>query len=254
MANAAYSHDREDEARSAMLRQWGINPRAPSADVIPIRKPLGLGIVPGDDAPSEHDASSYDDGLQHGPVMDLTGFDRAALDAAASVELVYISLNAAGSMLDTATRKLKERCAGLETEIARLTAKVAEAQAKVGELSFVSERLRIEIKARKACRARWAAMAMTAGRASAAREEPKAEQGREGPRPVSWDIDAAAFAVTPLMSDGRRGPTLHLRALFEEFDAQINDADAAEEHDAAASSRAALEREVALARQGAPPR
>lgn len=254
MANAAYSHDREDEARSAMLRQWGINPRAPSADVIPIRKPLGLGIVPGDDAPSEHDASSYDDGLQHGPVMDLTGFDRAALDAAASVELVYISLNAAGSMLDTATRKLKERCAGLETEIARLTAKVAEAQAKVGELSFVSERLRIENKGPQGLPG---PMGRDGHDGRPGERGPKGADGRPGapgPRPVSWDIDAEQFAVTPLMSDGRRGPTLHLRALFEEFNAQINDADAAEEHDAAASSRAALEREVALARQGAPPR
>ena len=32
-----------------------------------------------------------------------------------------------------------------------------------------------------------------------------------------WKIDRARYLATPLMSDGREGPPLKLRALFEQF-------------------------------------
>jgi hypothetical protein len=48
----------------------------------------------------------------------------------------------------------------------------------------------------------------------------KGERGAKGdPGAVlaNWQIDGEAYIVTPLMSDGRKGPALNLRKLFEQF-------------------------------------
>jgi hypothetical protein len=34
---------------------------------------------------------------------------------------------------------------------------------------------------------------------------------------VRWDLDRAAYTVTPVMSDGTSSPPLNLRGLFEQF-------------------------------------
>lgn len=34
---------------------------------------------------------------------------------------------------------------------------------------------------------------------------------------TSWHIDSKTYVITPLLSDGRRGPSLNLRALFQQF-------------------------------------
>ncbi len=41
--------------------------------------------------------------------------------------------------------------------------------------------------------------------------------GPAGPTIQSWQIDFGRYQATPLMSDGSEGPTLELRALFEQF-------------------------------------
>jgi hypothetical protein len=40
--------------------------------------------------------------------------------------------------------------------------------------------------------------------------------GRDAPTIKSWKVDRQHFLVIPVMSDGREGPTLELRALFED--------------------------------------
>ena len=40
--------------------------------------------------------------------------------------------------------------------------------------------------------------------------------GRDAPRIVSWKVDRQHYLVIPVMSDGREGPALELRALFEQ--------------------------------------
>src|SRR5262245_15747131 len=51
----------------------------------------------------------------------------------------------------------------------------------------------------------------------------RGERGERGPTGLSgvticdWKIDRARYVATPLMSDGREGPPLELRGLFEQF-------------------------------------
>ena len=119
MADAArrLSPDEIEERRAFLQRLKTDFPKR-DASVVSLdtkRRPLGLAPAPVEDEPQECGDEPLDRGaLMHGPVIDLADHDRAFLDSAAPVELVYISLNAAGDMLDNVTRKLKERCAGLE--------------------------------------------------------------------------------------------------------------------------------------------
>ena len=52
---------------------------------------------------------------------------------------------------------------------------------------------------------------------------PKGERGERGPTGLSgatirdWKVDRARYVATPVMSDGREGPPLELRGLFEQF-------------------------------------
>src|SRR5262245_61230616 len=55
-----------------------------------------------------------------------------------------------------------------------------------------------------------------------AREErgergPKVDPGLSGVTICDWKIDRAPYVATPVMSDGREGPPLELRGLFEQF-------------------------------------
>jgi hypothetical protein len=64
--------------------------------------------------------------------------------------------------------------------------------------------------------------------ASAGRSGGRGERGEQGPRgpqgpkgdPVSitgWEIDAASYTATPILSGGQKGPPLQLRDLFKQF-------------------------------------
>jgi hypothetical protein len=46
---------------------------------------------------------------------------------------------------------------------------------------------------------------------------PQGDPGLSGATIRDWKIDPARYVATPLMSDGREGPPLELRALFEQF-------------------------------------
>jgi hypothetical protein len=67
----------------------------------------------------------------------------------------------------------------------------------------------------------------SAGRAG--KPGPKGERGERGlPGQAgltirSWQIDSEGYKATPLMSDGREGPTLELRPLFAQYDAEVRD-------------------------------
>src|SRR5262245_30350557 len=41
--------------------------------------------------------------------------------------------------------------------------------------------------------------------------------GKDTATVICWDVDRAAYTVTPIMSDGTSGPPLNLRGLFEQF-------------------------------------
>jgi hypothetical protein len=46
---------------------------------------------------------------------------------------------------------------------------------------------------------------------------PKGDPGLSGATICDWKIDRARYVATPVMSDGREGPPLELRELFEQF-------------------------------------
>jgi hypothetical protein len=45
----------------------------------------------------------------------------------------------------------------------------------------------------------------------------RAQIGLSGATIRDWKIDRARYVATPVMSDGREGPPLELRGLFEQF-------------------------------------
>jgi hypothetical protein len=49
----------------------------------------------------------------------------------------------------------------------------------------------------------------------------KGEKGEPGATVVSWQLDRECYRVSPLMSDGKVGPMLELRGLFEQFLAEV---------------------------------
>ena len=46
---------------------------------------------------------------------------------------------------------------------------------------------------------------------------PRGERGEAAPAIVAWSLDRVAYVAVPVLSNGRRGPPLELRALFEQF-------------------------------------
>jgi hypothetical protein len=119
------------------------------------RKPLGLAPVLSDNTPASQRGSSQhgpdDDELLHGPVIDIATASRQHLDHPATFETVYYAANVSASRVNGIEAVLKARIAearaqiaALELENAKLRPSFAEAKAKVGELSFVVERLSID--------------------------------------------------------------------------------------------------------------
>jgi hypothetical protein len=50
----------------------------------------------------------------------------------------------------------------------------------------------------------------------------KGERGEPGATVVSWQLDREGYRISPLMSDGKVGPMLELRRLFERYHEEAN--------------------------------
>jgi hypothetical protein len=61
----------------------------------------------------------------------------------------------------------------------------------------------------------------TSPKSSSAPSRPKTAatgpKGEAAPTIIGWDIDAASYTATPLLSGGQKGPPLQLRDLFKQF-------------------------------------
>jgi hypothetical protein len=69
----------------------------------------------------------------------------------------------------------------------------------------------------------WQLIARQGQRGVAGLHGEKGDRGPPGQAAASivrWDIDKANYAVTPILSDGTKGPRLELRPLFEQFDTE----------------------------------
>jgi hypothetical protein len=51
----------------------------------------------------------------------------------------------------------------------------------------------------------------------------KGERGADGVTVISWQLDREPYRVSPLMSDGKVGPMLELRGVFEQFLSETTD-------------------------------
>ena len=82
---------------------------------------------------------------------------------------------------------------------------------------------------------------------------PRGERGKPGKAGLTictWAVDDAGFAATPVMSDGGNGPTLHLRAMFENYHNAVSWIEDADLVEAARQARAQVEAEVEASRWG----
>jgi len=139
---------------------------------------------------------------------------------------------------------LKAKIARLETENARLTASLAELRAKVSELHFVSERLRIENRGPPGQKGE---------RGRDGRDGPRGERGEKGERGergapaaaiIEWRPDPETFTIQAILSDGSTGPMISLRSLFESYHNAVSWVEDADLVEAARASRAATQAEV----------
>jgi hypothetical protein len=213
------------------------------------RRPLGLQPV-GDD-PEAQRRPAPGETLDATGSLDIFGVastPKSALAGSVSLENVLLIANTLADLARagedfclTKIGELRSQMAGLELSNAKLEAKLAEAQSKVNELAFVSERLRIEARGPPG----------VAG--PMGRDGPRGERGEKGdegkqamaaPRIASWLVHAATFEIQPLLSDGTRGAVLPLRPLFDAFNEAIIAGDDDLEADADASARLAAEAEA----------
>jgi hypothetical protein len=51
---------------------------------------------------------------------------------------------------------------------------------------------------------------------------PKGDKGDNGDTVIDWHIDASKYLAVPILSNGKEGPVLHLRALFEQFEIETH--------------------------------
>jgi hypothetical protein len=51
---------------------------------------------------------------------------------------------------------------------------------------------------------------------------PKGDKGDNGDTILDWHIDASKYLAVPILSSGKEGPVLHLRALFEQFEIETH--------------------------------
>lgn len=228
-------------------------PDRPRADPAPrSRRPLGLRPAPGGDdderAPgaARRDIGERVDSLVRTAIEGLGGEERCRATHSTLIDQfdgLAVSLRIALEGDDDLYRELHGKIIELETEIAKLTAQVAVAQSKLGELIFISERLRVENAGPIGPQG---LMGRDGRDGPPGLKGERGAKGDQGPRPVAFAVNDAEYSVTLIMSDGGPGPTLHLRSLFETFNDAINDADDAAEHDAAAARREAEARRLGL--------
>jgi hypothetical protein len=253
----------ERAERKAFLRRLRDLPPGPTADVVPIgraKKPLGLGIVLDDNEQAPERGAPETFGSREARRIiesSISLLSPEALDRPLSVRESFDVLEAAleatldgdAAVHESAKKRdaqARSDVARIELENAKLRVTVAELTAKVDTLTFISERLRVENAGPIGPQGPMGRDGHE-GRPGARGE--RGERGETGPRLAAWAIDDASFSAVPVLVDGSNGPTLHLRGMFETYNAQVDAADAAAEADAARASRDAVEREVQAQRR-----
>ena len=160
MANAAHNlSPAEIEERKLWLQRLNTDFPKRDAEVIPMRRPLGLRMLPDNETP-EGDGALKSRGEQYASELiasAIAGMSAEARAEGATIEAVFeiaelpmAAAFAGDDILNDKVKELRKELSDLKLENARLAAKVAQATSKVSELSFVSERLRVEARGQPA--------------------------------------------------------------------------------------------------------
>jgi hypothetical protein len=231
-ANAARDFTAAEIAeRKAFLRQLRNLPPRPSADVIPIgsqRKPLGLGIVTDDnDDDAEDDPTQGWQGFHFGE-----GKTKEFLEGAIRTDWLFHYLDIVGGALlevhndgvrefnglqDDLKRKFNAIEAARRVEVAELKTVVAELRAEIHAMRSIQEASRI---ASRGERGEQGVRGIPGPPGSEGKVGPKGPRGETGPaaKVAAWEPDPAAFSLTPIYLDGKRGVSANLRPFFEHYD------------------------------------
>lgn len=261
--SAVYDHDREDEARAAALRAWGINVTKPRAEVIPMRKPLGL-------APSGDDDGGAMDGLPDaylGPqrtaaaivaksvanlseeqlAAGVTWRDMFEYAIGGTIETSFTDGDDMRERLRAVRKEIADGQAGLRTEIAELKLALVEARAEIAAMRSIQESARLLSRGEQG---------VMGPRGIPGPPGPSGARGERGERGVpalaiaGWEPRPERFEIVPVFSTGEKGPPIALLSLFQAYDAAVSDLEDRDLSEAAAASRARNEEEAEEFRQG----
>jgi hypothetical protein len=226
-----------------------------------VRAPLGLSIVADIDEPEPERERDLDTGPAYHPlVVDaLAGMSPEAREEPATIANIFeIAVDIAlrtyfDGQADTnaSLRTMRAALAESQLENAQLRATIAEIRAKQNEHEFVLERLKIEKRGPPGVKGERGRDGAEGSRGETGQ---RGERGPPGPRVVAFETDDSAFVAVELLSTGQKGASLNLRGMFESYHAQVEGEAVEEEREAAAASRAVIEREAAAVREGRPAR
>ena len=217
----------------AFQRTSAIAPRSSVVDIT-TRKPLGLGIIADDVEPPERGdmgrSSAY-----HGPqaaaaelvASSVALLSEAQLAAAPSWrDLLEHGIGTALAAVFDGDDAVLDRVRELKAEVAKAhgvirefqlererdRATIAELKAKVSELDFVVERLKVENRGPPGVKGE-------RGRDGA--DGARGERGEAGVKAAGFVLDIGGYAATLVSSDGAPAARLALRPMFERFAEEI---------------------------------
>ena len=138
--------------------------------------------------------------------------------------------------------ELRAEIAALRLENARSTGALAEAKAKLSEIDFIVERLKIDRRGPPGLRGERGRDGPPGARGE--RGE-RGETGAPAPALAAWEVRPERFEIVPRYSNGEAGPPICLLALFQSYDAAVSEIEDRDLTEAAQASREIVEREVA---------
>ena len=213
--------------------------RVPAAGA---RKPLGLRPASDDLAEARPPAGSLAFATNYPSAA--ANLSEAARASPATMGDVFEALDCATAINLDLAGALKAQIARLEMDAARLTAKLAEAQAKLNELAFVSERLRIENRGPPGVKGERGRDGRDGPPGPRGEKGDQGERGKPVPTVATWEPDPEAFSITPRYSNGSTGVPVSLLALFQAYHNAVSHLEDADLVEAARVSRAQADAEA----------
>jgi hypothetical protein len=128
---------------------------------------------------------------------------------------------------------IRARIGELQGEVSELKAALIEARHEVRELKLVQESLQISTRGESGRDGMRGIPGRDGQRGEIGPAGPTGPPGKDAPAIVAWATEDANFVAWPVFSNGVKGTAgLHLRGMFETYNAQVDASDAAEEADA----------------------